>query len=60
MPKKIKALGKKISYKITVEDFIAGFRKWKECTLTLPSGCHLGHYKAIVANIKKKKKPEEE
>jgi hypothetical protein len=29
---------------ITFEEFIAGFKKWKEKTTTSPSGRHLGHY----------------
>jgi hypothetical protein len=39
-----------ISTKITKEDLIYGFRKWKESTSTSPSGCHLGHYRAIIQN----------
>lgn len=31
----------------------SGFKKWKESTLTLPSGWHLGHYNAIVNDLEK-------
>jgi hypothetical protein len=43
MPEEIKVIGKQIDYEITEETFfISGFKKWKESTLTSPSGCHLG------------------
>jgi hypothetical protein len=48
MPEEIKVLGEKINCEISEDDFILGFRKWKESTSTSPSGWHLGHYKAIV------------
>ncbi len=51
MPEEIKVLGKKIDSKISDEDFIDGFKKWKESTLTSPLGQHLGHYKAIVTDL---------
>jgi hypothetical protein len=50
MPKEIKVLGKKIESEISEEDFIDGFKKWKESTSTSPSGRHLGHYKAIATD----------
>jgi hypothetical protein len=31
---------------ISLEDFQKGFQMWDEQTTTLPSGRHLGHYKA--------------
>jgi hypothetical protein len=33
---------------ISEEDFIYGIKGWKEKTSMSPSGCHLGHYKAII------------
>jgi hypothetical protein len=39
---------------ITKTDYITGFKIWKERTSTLPSGCHLGHYKAIINNTEDK------
>jgi hypothetical protein len=51
MPEEIKVLGKKIDSKISDEDFIDGFKKWKESTSTSPSGQHLWHYKAIVTDL---------
>jgi hypothetical protein len=48
MPEEIKVLGKKIESEISEDDFISGFKCWKESTSTSPSGCHFGHYKAIV------------
>ncbi len=38
MPEEIKVLGKKIDSKISDDDFIDGFKKWKESTSTSPSG----------------------
>ena len=58
MPEEIKVLGKKISYKVTEADFISGFKGWKECTSTSPLGHHLGHYKAMINDPDRKKKPE--
>ncbi len=43
MPEEIPGLGKKIDCEITEEDFISGFKAWKESTSTSPSGRHLGH-----------------
>ena len=61
MPEEIKALGKKIDHEITVEDFVSGFKKWKESTLTSPSGRHLGRCEATVADPGlKKQDPEQE
>jgi hypothetical protein len=48
MPEAIKVFGKIIDCEIMEEDFMSGFKKWKESTSTSPSGWHLGHYKAIV------------
>ena len=58
MPEEIKVLSKKIFYEVTEMDFISGFKGWKECTSTSPSGHHLGHYKAMINNPDRKKKPE--
>jgi hypothetical protein len=55
MPEEIKVLGKKIDTEILEEDFISGFKGWKESTSTSPSGRHLGHYKAIVNDLDLKK-----
>jgi hypothetical protein len=33
---------------ITNKEFISKFKSWEESTSTLPSGMHLGHYKALV------------
>jgi hypothetical protein len=38
MPEEIKVLGKKIDTEILEEDFISGFKGWKECMSTSPSG----------------------
>ena len=59
MPEEIKVLGKKIDYEISEEDFISGFKGWKESTSTSPSGQHLGHYKAIVTDPDLKKQDPE-
>ena len=59
MPEEIKVLGKKINCKILEDDFISGFRKWKESTSTSPSGWHLGHYQAIVYDPDLKKQESE-
>ena len=48
MPEEIRALGEKISYEVMEEDFISGFKGWKECMSTSPLGHHLGHYKAMI------------
>ena len=34
---------------VTSSDFKSFFAKWKENTSTLPSGKHLGHYKALLS-----------
>jgi hypothetical protein len=61
MPEEIKVLSEKIDCEISEEDFISGFKKWKESTSTSPSGQHLGHYKAIVYDPDlKKKEPEKQ
>jgi hypothetical protein len=59
MPEEIKVLGKKIETEILEEDFISGFKGWKESTSTSPSGRHLGHYKAIVNDPDLKKQDPE-
>jgi hypothetical protein len=59
MPEEIKVLGKKIDTEISEEDFISGFKGWKESTSTSPSGRHLGHYKAIVNDPDLKKQDPE-
>ena len=33
---------------INQDEFMSGFRKWREETATSPSGRHLGHYKALL------------
>jgi hypothetical protein len=38
-----------LSLLITEAEFISKFKIWKESTSTLPSGLHLGHYKALVS-----------
>jgi hypothetical protein len=38
MPEEIKVLSEKIDCEISEEDFILGFKKWKESTSTSPSG----------------------
>jgi hypothetical protein len=48
MPNQIKCRKTSIPLDITDADFIAGFKKWKECTLTSQSHCHLGQYKSII------------
>jgi hypothetical protein len=59
MPEEIKVLGEKINCEILEDDFILGFRKWKESTSTSPSGWHLGH--SIVYNPDlKKQEPEKQ
>jgi hypothetical protein len=59
MPEEIKVLSEKIDCEISEEDFILGFKKWKESTSTSPSGWHLGHYKAIVYDLDLKKQESE-
>ena len=59
MPEEIRALSKKISYKVMKADFISGFKGWKECTSTLPSGHHLGHYKAMINDPDRKLDPKQ-
>ena len=44
---------------ISLQDFRKKMKKWRESTLTSPSGRHLGHYKACVAAIDKKLFPKE-
>jgi hypothetical protein len=48
MPEEIQVFGKKIDHQISEEEFIYGFKGWKESTSMSPSGHYLGHYKAIV------------
>jgi hypothetical protein len=60
MPEEIKVLGKKIDCEISEEDFISGFKGWRESTSNSPSGSHLGDYKAIATDPDLKiKKPED-
>ena len=45
---------------ISLEEFMSGLRKWREETVTSPSGRHLGHYKALLrAEFHKTKEGEE-
>jgi hypothetical protein len=37
-----------INTDITLNEYMSGFRNWKERTSTSPSGRHLGHYKALL------------
>jgi hypothetical protein len=37
-----------ITTDISEDEVVSGFKGWKECTSTSPSGRHLGHYKAII------------
>ena len=39
-----------ISTDLSTDDVSRGFRQWKETTTTSPSGCYLGHYKALISN----------
>jgi hypothetical protein len=55
MPEEIKVLGEKINCEISEDDFISGFKKWKESTSTTPSEWHLGHYKGFVYHLDLKK-----
>jgi hypothetical protein len=59
MPEEIKVFGKKIDCKISEEDSLSGIKGWKESTSASPSGCHLGHYKAIVTDPDLKKQDPE-
>jgi hypothetical protein len=49
IPLHVKQKGE-ISSDIPAEDVVHGFKGWKECTSTSPSGRHLGHYKALIAH----------
>lgn len=60
MSEEIQVLGKKIECKISEDDFITGFKCWKESTSTSPSGHHLGNYKAIVNDPDLKKQSPED
>ena len=42
-----------IDIDITGDDVMNGYKKWNENTSTSPSGCHLGHEKAILKCIDK-------
>lgn len=37
---------------ISEDDLISGYKKWNKNTSTSPSGCHLGHEKAILKRIR--------
>jgi len=41
------------------DNLMQGFRKWKECTSTSPSGHHLGIYKALLKDDNRDKKKKE-
>ena len=47
MPEEIKNL-EPIKTEISLDEYKKGFRSWKECTSTSPSGRHLGIYKALL------------
>ena len=44
---KIQTCAEKISTYISPQDFIKGFKYWKETKASSPSGRHIGHYKAL-------------
>jgi len=56
MPEMIKNLEKDISNEVGEGDYIDGIKKWTESMPTLPSGHHLGHYKATVSDPLKEKR----
>jgi hypothetical protein len=41
--------GKPISAELMEEEFTSKLKVWKESTTTSPSGLHLGHWKALIA-----------
>ena len=41
-----------IDQHISDDDLISGYKKWNENTSTSPSGCHLGHEKALLKRIR--------
>lgn len=45
---------------ITEKEIIGKLKVWRELTTTLPSGLHLGHYKALVSWHRYSKQPEDE
>ena len=45
---------------ISDEDILQGYKKWNENTSTSPSGCHLGHEKAILKRIEQQENDSKE
>jgi hypothetical protein len=45
---------------ITADEMKGKLKVWRELTATSPSGLHLGHYKALIANHQYSNKPEDE
>ena len=50
MKKSEQPLIKTFKNKISLDEMIYVFTKWKERTTTLPSGRHLDHYKALTVS----------
>jgi hypothetical protein len=60
IPEAISILGEQIDCETLQEDFLSGFKGWKESTSMSPSGRHLGHYKTIVTDPNFKKQDPEQ
>ena len=44
--------------KLTYNEFKGKMNVWSEQTTTSPSGCHLGHYKALFSTIDRSLEPK--
>ena len=44
---------------LNIDQFEGKMKAWKKKTSTLPSGCHFGHYKALVSTIDRSFKDDE-